>query len=44
MAFEGSEVGKEFEELVSIVAKLRSEDGCPWDRAQTPQSVKRCII
>jgi tetrapyrrole methylase family protein/MazG family protein len=44
MASEGSEVGKEFEELVSIVAKLRSEDGCPWDRAQTPQSVKRCII
>ncbi|MCI7813909.1 MAG: nucleotide pyrophosphohydrolase [Robinsoniella sp.] len=27
-----------------IVSKLRSEEGCPWDRAQTHQSLKPCII
>lgn len=25
----------EFERFKDIVAKLRSEEGCPWDRAQT---------
>jgi len=24
-----------FEELVQIMERLRSEDGCPWDREQT---------
>jgi MazG family protein len=24
-----------FEELVQIMERLRAEDGCPWDRAQT---------
>lgn len=27
-----------------IVSKLRSEEGCPWDRAQTHQSLKPCIV
>lgn len=27
-----------------IVAKLRSEQGCPWDRVQTHQSLRHCII
>ena len=29
-----------FEELQAIVATLRSEHGCPWDKAQTHESIK----
>lgn len=32
------------EELVAIMEKLRSPEGCPWDREQTHASVRRCII
>ena len=27
-----------FKDLVEITAKLRAEDGCPWDREQTFES------
>ncbi|MCS6903241.1 MAG: MazG family protein [Candidatus Bipolaricaulota bacterium] len=30
--------------LVELVAHLRSERGCPWDRAQTHQSLKTLLI
>ena len=30
----------EIERLKTIVEKLRSEDGCPWDKAQTHVSLK----
>ena len=30
-----------FEELKGITAKLRSEEGCPWDREQTFGSLKK---
>ncbi|MCI6887747.1 MAG: MazG family protein [Lachnospiraceae bacterium] len=33
-----------FEELRSVVAKLRSEHGCPWDREQTFESLKPCLL
>ena len=34
----------ETERLKEIVEKLRSEDGCPWDRVQTHESLKpECI-
>lgn len=33
-----------FEELVSVVAKLRAEGGCPWDREQTFESLKPCLL
>ena len=34
----------EINNLKEIVEKLRSEDGCPWDRAQTHSSLKpECI-
>ena len=33
-----------FRELVDIIAKLRSEDGCPWDREQTNDSLKPGLI
>lgn len=32
-----------FDELVAIIAELRSEHGCPWDRKQTYESLKKCL-
>lgn len=32
-----------FEELVKIVHSLRAPDGCPWDRAQTHESIAKCV-
>lgn len=37
-------VGKEFERLVEIMATLRSENGCDWDKAQTHESLKPYLI
>jgi tetrapyrrole methylase family protein/MazG family protein len=31
-------------ELVRIMARLRAEDGCPWDRKQTHESLKRYLV
>lgn len=30
--------------LVRTVAALRAPDGCPWDRAQTHQSLAQCLV
>lgn len=32
-----------FDDLMGIVATLRSENGCPWDRKQTHESLKPCL-
>lgn len=32
------------EDLKSIVATLRAPNGCPWDREQTHESLKPCLI
>lgn len=32
-----------FADLKEIIAALRSEQGCPWDRVQTHESLKSCI-
>lgn len=34
----------EFERLVGIMMRLRGENGCPWDRAQSPGSLSRHLI
>lgn len=34
----------EFGKLVSVVDTLRGDDGCPWDKAQTHDSVKPYLI
>jgi MazG family protein len=34
-----NQIGKKFVELLEIMEKLRSEDGCPWDKEQTPESI-----
>lgn len=33
-----------FDDLVSVVVVLRSENGCPWDREQTHQSIRNDFI
>ncbi len=33
-----------FESLVWIIAMLRSEDGCPWDKKQTHESLKQNLL
>lgn len=33
-----------FKEFINIVRKLRSKEGCPWDREQTHQSLRQSII
>jgi tetrapyrrole methylase family protein/MazG family protein len=33
-----------FEELIKLMEKLRSDDGCPWDREQTKDTIKTTLI
>jgi MazG family protein len=35
---------EKFSKLLEIVAKLRSPEGCPWDKKQTPQGMKPYLI
>ena len=35
---------KNLEELISVIAKLRAPDGCPWDRAQTHSTLRPNMI
>ena len=34
----------DFEDLVTVVTVLRSEGGCPWDRAQTHHTLRQYMI
>ncbi len=36
--------GKRFTELTGIMARLRGNDGCPWDKEQTHSSLKRFLL
>jgi len=36
--------GKWFEKLVALQAKLRGPGGCPWDREQTHESLRKFLI
>jgi len=33
-----------FAEFMDIIRQLRSENGCPWDREQTHESLKKCML
>lgn len=33
-----------FQQLVELMAILRGPDGCPWDRKQTPESLKPFLV
>ncbi len=37
-------MNKNFDGLVDLMARLRSPGGCPWDRKQTPESLKPFLI
>jgi MazG family protein len=37
-------VGDKFERLVAIMRRLRAPDGCPWDREQTPASLRPFVL
>ena len=34
----------DFQDLVDIMALLRSPGGCPWDREQTHASIRRDLL
>lgn len=33
-----------FDEFMDIIRELRSDHGCPWDREQTHESLKECML
>ncbi|MDU3724502.1 MAG: nucleoside triphosphate pyrophosphohydrolase, partial [Clostridium celatum] len=35
---------KDFYDLVNTIEVLRSEEGCSWDREQTHESIKNCLL
>ena len=39
-----SNYGKKFDRFIDIVRELRSENGCPWDKEQSPNSLKRYLL
>jgi tetrapyrrole methylase family protein / MazG family protein len=39
-----AEAGAAFGRLYSIIARLRAPDGCPWDREQSPESLRGSVI
>ena len=39
-----ADVGNEFERLVKIMARLRAEGGCPWDREQDLRSLRPYLL
>jgi tetrapyrrole methylase family protein/MazG family protein len=41
---EAKRPGQLFEELISVMARLRGDEGCPWDREQDHASLKRYVL
>ena len=39
-----SEIDNKFNNFVRIVEKLRADKGCPWDKKQTADSLKRYLL
>ena len=40
----GTAPGEEFERLLAVMDRLRSPGGCPWDAAQTHESLLRYLV
>lgn len=38
------QIGAAFPRLVAVMRRLLAPDGCPWDRAQTPDTLKRYVL
>ncbi|MGI6727324.1 MAG: nucleoside triphosphate pyrophosphohydrolase [Anaerovoracaceae bacterium] len=41
---QGKTAGEAVERLIQIIELLRSEKGCPWDQAQTHDTLKACLV
>ena len=39
-----SDAGQTFVELLNVMARLRGDDGCPWDREQTRESLRPFLV
>jgi tetrapyrrole methylase family protein/MazG family protein len=39
-----NDYNKAFSRLYDVIAKLRAPDGCPWDREQTPSSLRKDLM
>ena len=39
-----SNIGRDFERLVAVMARLRAPGGCPWDREQTHSTLRTYLI
>jgi len=39
-----AQAGKDFQKLTEIVDRLMGEDGCPWDRVQTRETLKPYLV
>lgn len=44
MEFKDKDTKYNFDDLVEIVEILRAPGGCPWDREQTHESIKRNLV
>ena len=44
MLLDKADEGYGFEDLITVVEVLRSEEGCPWDREQDHKSIRRDFI
>jgi MazG family protein len=44
MPEESNATGLKFQRLVEIMARLRAPDGCPWDREQTFDSIRKYTL
>ena len=44
MGYPVTDYGEKFDRFVEIVKELRSENGCPWDKEQTPESLKSYLL
>lgn len=38
------QIGRAFPRLVAVMRRLLAPNGCPWDREQTPDSLKRYVL
>ena len=39
-----ADAAREFARLIEIMAALRAPDGCPWDREQTIDTLKKYVL
>lgn len=40
----GADAGRQFSEAVAIMARLRGADGCPWDREQSFETIRKYTL